>query len=90
MMSQFAQDIIAKGKPEWEMKGRQDGIQIGEQAGEKKGEAKLLTRQLQRRFGDLPSWASQKIADAELPTLEEWSLRILDATTLESVLADPS
>ncbi|MEO5354357.1 MAG: DUF4351 domain-containing protein [Magnetococcus sp. XQGC-1] len=49
-----------------------------------------MTRQLQRRFGDLPPWASQKIADAELSTLEEWSLRILDATTLESVLADPS
>ncbi|MBF0583193.1 MAG: DUF4351 domain-containing protein [Magnetococcales bacterium] len=48
------------------------------------------TRQLQRRFGDLPPWASQKIADAELSTLEEWSLRILDAPTLESVLADPS
>ena len=47
-------------------------------------------RLLQRRFGDLPTWASQKIADADLSTLEEWSLRILDATTLESVLADPS
>ena len=78
MMSQFAQDIIAKGKPEWL------------QTGEKAGEAKMLTRQLQRRFGDLPPWASQKIADADLSTLEEWSLRILDATTLESVLEDPS
>ncbi|MBF0582839.1 MAG: DUF4351 domain-containing protein [Magnetococcales bacterium] len=52
--------------------------------------ATILTRQLQRRFGDLPPWASQKIADAKLSTLEDWSLRILDATTLESVLADPS
>ena len=54
------------------------------------GKAEMLTHLLQRRFGDLPPWASQKIADAELSTLEEWSLRILDATTLESVLADPS
>ncbi|MEO5335172.1 MAG: Rpn family recombination-promoting nuclease/putative transposase [Magnetococcus sp. YQC-5] len=61
-----------------------------EQKGWQAGEAKMLTRLLQRRFGDLPHWASQKIADAELSTLEEWSLRILDATTLESVLADPS
>ncbi|MEO5351182.1 MAG: Rpn family recombination-promoting nuclease/putative transposase [Magnetococcus sp. YQC-3] len=82
MMSMFAQDMLAKG--------RQDGLLAGEQKGEKKGEAKMLTRQLQRRFGDLPPWASQKIADAELSTLEEWSLRILDAKTLESVLADPS
>ncbi|MBF0185417.1 MAG: Rpn family recombination-promoting nuclease/putative transposase [Magnetococcales bacterium] len=67
-----------------------EGAQIGEQTGEKKGEAKILTRQLQRRFGDLPPWANQKIADADLSTLEEWSLRILDAPTLEGVLADPS
>ena len=62
----------------------------GEREGKQEGEALMLTRQLQRRFGDLPAWASQKIADAELSTLGEWSLRILDATTLESVLADPS
>jgi predicted transposase/invertase (TIGR01784 family) len=62
----------------------------GKMEGRKEGKADTLTRLLQRRFGDLPTWASQKIADAELSTLEEWSLRILDATTLESVLADPS
>ncbi|MBF0096951.1 MAG: hypothetical protein HQM04_09070 [Magnetococcales bacterium] len=50
----------------------------------------MLTRLLQHRFGDLPPWASQKIANADLSTLEIWSLRILDAPTLESVLADPS
>ena len=73
-----------------EEKGRLIGIQIGEKKGRQEGKAEMLTRQLQRRFGDLPAWASQKIADAELSTLEEWSLRILDAPTIESVLADPS
>ncbi|WP_130471532.1 DUF4351 domain-containing protein [Candidatus Magnetaquicoccus inordinatus] len=58
--------------------------------GRHEGEAAILTRQLQRRFGNLPVWASEKIAKAEPSTLEEWSLRILDATTIESVLADPS
>ena len=52
--------------------------------------ASILTRLLQRRFDNLPSWASEKIAKAEPPLLEEWSLRILDAPTLESVLADLS
>ena len=60
------------------------------QEGEQKGKAEMLTRQLQRRFGDLPTWASEKIAKAEPPALEEWSLRILDAPTIESVLADLS
>ncbi|MBF0161864.1 MAG: Rpn family recombination-promoting nuclease/putative transposase [Magnetococcales bacterium] len=64
-----------------------EGEQKGEQKGRQEGKAEMLTRQLQRRFGDLPPWANQKIADAELSTLEEWSLRILDATTLESLLA---
>ncbi|MEO5350606.1 MAG: hypothetical protein H7836_13310 [Magnetococcus sp. YQC-3] len=44
----------------------------------------------QRRGGDLPTWANQKIAGAELSTLEEWSIRILDAPTLDNVLADPA
>ncbi|MEO5339062.1 MAG: Rpn family recombination-promoting nuclease/putative transposase [Magnetococcus sp. MYC-9] len=70
--------------------GRQEGIQIGEQSGEKKGKADTLTRQIQRRFGNLPAWATDKIAHATLATLEEWSFRILDATTLESVLSDSS
>ncbi len=83
---QYVTSVERKG----EERGRLAGIQIGRQEGEKEGEAKMLTRQLQRRFGDLPPWASQKIANADLSTLEEWSLRILDATTLESVLADPS
>jgi hypothetical protein len=58
--------------------------------GRQEGESAILVRQLQRRFGNLPAWASEKIAKAEPPALEEWSLRILDATTIESVLADPS
>ncbi|MEO5334417.1 MAG: DUF4351 domain-containing protein, partial [Magnetococcus sp. YQC-5] len=65
-----------------EERGRQDGIQIGE--------AKILTRQLQRRFGELPMWVNEKLAKADSPTLEEWGLRFVDATTLDSVFADKS
>ena len=79
-----------KGRQEGRQEGRQKGRQEGRQEGEQIGEAKILTRQLQRRFGDLPTWASDRIAKADLPSLEAWSLRILDAPTLESVLADPS
>ncbi|MEO5363893.1 MAG: Rpn family recombination-promoting nuclease/putative transposase [Magnetococcus sp. DMHC-8] len=78
------EEALREGREE----GRQEGIQIGEQSGEKRGKAGTLTRLLQRRFGDLPTWAGQKIADADLSTLEEWSLRLLDAPTLESVLGE--
>ena len=53
--------------------------------GEQQGEAKMLSRQLQRRFGDVPAWTREKIAKADLSTLEEWSLRFVDAQSLEDV-----
>ena len=67
---------------------KDEGRQEGEQKGERKGEAKMLTRMLQRRFGTVPEWASEKIAKAEFPSLEEWSLRIFDAQSLEDVFSD--
>ncbi len=66
------------------LEGRKEGIQIGEQ----KGEAKILTRLLQRRFGAVPDWANEKIAKATSQSLEEWSLRFIDAQSLEEVFAD--
>ncbi|MEO5347365.1 MAG: DUF4351 domain-containing protein [Magnetococcus sp. YQC-9] len=50
-------------------------------------EAAMLTRLLQRRFGNLPSWATERIAQADLATLEEWGLRILEVGSLDEVLA---
>ncbi|MBF0420104.1 MAG: DUF4351 domain-containing protein [Magnetococcales bacterium] len=58
------------------------------QEGEQIGEAKILTRQLQRRFGILPEWVREKIAKANQPSLEEWSLRFVDAQTLDDVFSD--
>ncbi len=80
MMSQFAQDVIAKGKPEWLRQGRQEGRQ--------EGEAALLLRLLARRFGPLPDWASGNVVRADLPTLETWTDRVLDARSLEDVFAE--
>ncbi len=85
-----ARGAAEQGRMEGKEKGRQEGRQEGEQIGEQKGKAEMLTNLLQRRFGDLPKWAKEKIAQAKPAALEEWSLRILDAPTLDSVLADPS
>lgn len=57
------------------------------QEGRQEGEAALLVRQLERRFGALPGWAKDRIASANTAALEEWGLRVLDATNLEDVLA---
>ena len=54
--------------------------------GRQQGEAALLLRQLERRFGALPGWASDRIAAADTAALEEWGLRVLDAGSLDDVL----
>ncbi len=58
------------------------------QEGEQKGEAKILMRLLQRRFGVVPDRVVEKIAKATSQTLEEWSLRFVDARSLEEIFAD--
>jgi predicted transposase/invertase (TIGR01784 family) len=77
-----------EGRKEGREEGRQDGIQIGEQKGRREERVAILSHLLRHRFGDMPQWASHKVATADLSTLEAWSLRILDAPTLESVLVD--
>ncbi|MEO5328425.1 MAG: hypothetical protein H7829_09285 [Magnetococcus sp. THC-1_WYH] len=62
-----------------------DGEQDGKRDGEKKGKAEMLTHLLQRRFGDLPTWAYESLSKADLSSLEEWSLRIFDARSLDEV-----
>ncbi|MEO5364166.1 MAG: DUF4351 domain-containing protein, partial [Magnetococcus sp. DMHC-8] len=70
--------------------GKMEGRKEGRQEGEQIGEAKILTRQLQSRFGDLPIWVNERISKADPPALEEWGIRVLDATTLDGVFADKS
>ncbi|MEO5330647.1 MAG: Rpn family recombination-promoting nuclease/putative transposase [Magnetococcus sp. YQC-5] len=76
------------GKWEGKKEGRQEGIEEGRKDGIQIGEAKILARLLQRRFGNLPAWVNEKMAKAELPALEDWSLRIFDAQSLDEVFVD--
>ena len=62
----------------------QEMILVSEQ---KNKAATILTRLLQHHFGDLPAWVQDKIAKAELSVLEEWTLRFVDAHTLEDLFA---
>ena len=78
--------MLQENMKAWRAKQQQEWLHTGE----KKGEAKMLMHQLQRRFGAVPAWVSEKIAKAEPSSLEEWGLRILDAQSLDGVFADPS
>jgi hypothetical protein len=74
-------------RQEGEQRAEQRGEQKGRQEGRQEGEAALLLRQLERRFGALPDWARDRIASADTAALEDWGLRVLDAASLEDVLA---
>ena len=67
---------IAKGRLEGHLEGRLEG------------ESKLLRKQLERRFGTLPAWASDKLNSATEKDLEFWAETVLSATCLEAVFED--
>ena len=77
---------------EWKAEGRAEGMAEGMAEGEAKGRrlgmAETLKNLAQRRFGDLPDWALDRIDRADVDTLERWTYRILDATALDDVFRD--
>jgi hypothetical protein len=77
----------------WKEEGLQAGLETGRQRGlqegQQRGKAALLLRQIQRRFGTLPAWVTDQVLAADIATLDEWGLRILDANRLEDVVGKP-
>jgi predicted transposase YdaD len=71
-----------RGLEEGEEKGRREG----EERGRKEGELNLLRRQVEKRFGTLPSWAEERLAAKPVAELEELGLRLLDAVSVEELL----
>ena len=63
--------------------GRQQGIQQGIQQG--RG---MLVRILTHRFGPLPDWATQQLSSASPEQLDRWAERVLEAETIQGVLAE--
>ena len=67
---------IAKGRETWQRQGQQVGM------------GNLLLGQLQARFGELAEDLADRIREADIETLQRWSLRLLTAATIDDVLAD--
>jgi hypothetical protein len=53
--------------------------------GIQRGKAEMLTELLTERFGMLPDWASQRLAEAQEPDFTIWAKRVLAAKTLDEV-----
>ena len=63
----------------------QAGYERGLAEGEARGEAKALTRLLEMRFGAVSIRLRQRITAADLPSLEIWFDRAIQALDLHSV-----
>jgi flagellar biosynthesis/type III secretory pathway protein FliH len=68
--------------------GMQAGMQQGMQQGRVVGKIQLLERQLQLRFGELPDWVHERLAQAEENELGHWTDAVLSAVSLESMFSD--
>lgn len=58
---------------------------MGIEKGRQEGQILVLTRLLTRRFGPLPGWVPERLAQASSEELEQWVERVLDAQRLEEV-----
>ncbi|MFE8032998.1 Rpn family recombination-promoting nuclease/putative transposase [Thiohalocapsa marina] len=78
--------MLAENIQNWIRNERQEGHQEGRQEGESLALQRVLSRQIQLKFGALPDWAEQRLAQATLQQLEDWSAAILFADSIEALL----
>jgi len=50
------------------------------------GELTILRRQIEKRFGAIPTWAEERLTGRSAADLEELSVRVLDAESIEDLL----
>lgn len=65
--------------------GLEQGLEQGLQQGIQQGSLSVLQRQIQKRFGTLPEWAESRLASLSITELDDLSVRILDAKSLEDL-----
>ena len=65
--------------------GLEEGRQEGRQEGKLEGASTLLETLLQSKFGPIPDWAADHIAQADVESLRRWARNVLDAERIERV-----
>ena len=66
-------------------KGMEKGMEKGRVEGIVEGQSLFLKKLLERRFGALPQWATERLTRATEHELETWADAILTAPTLEAL-----
>lgn len=85
--AQWKKEGIRAGRKLGMQEGLQKGLERGLKQGQTEGQAAVLSRLLERRFGPLSDATRQRIASAKNRQLERWSLRLLDAASIDDVFA---
>jgi Domain of unknown function (DUF4351) len=62
----------------------------GLEEGKLEGESQILRGLIERRFGQIPKWAEERLAARSAAELEALSFRILDAASIEELLPKKS
>ena len=67
-------------------RGLEEGKLEGKQEGKLEGELTILRRLIEKRFGPIPRWAEERLASRSAAELEDLSVRVLDAQSMEDLL----
>jgi hypothetical protein len=62
------------------------GLQEGRQEGKQEGELNLFRHLLVKRFGPIPAWAEQRLAQCPVDEIERLGERFFDVSSLEELL----
>lgn len=66
--------------------GMEKGVEQGLQQGMHQGVESMLRKQIRMKYGAIPAWAEQQLAEASDAQLDEWVERILVSDSLEALL----
>ena len=79
--------LTEKWKAEGLAKGQAEGLAKGQAEGLAEGQARSLLLQMGRRFGPVAEPMRERVAGASSAELDAWLIRILDAGSVDEVLA---
>jgi hypothetical protein len=80
-------DVIGPAMRKSRKEGLQQGLQQGLHKGLQEGELTILRRLIAKRFGPLPARLDKKLAKLPRRALEDLSLRLFDAKTIDELFA---
>ena len=79
--------MLADRIPQWIHEGELRGEVRGEARGKVKGEANTLLKQLNLKFGTVPTWVEQQVTSANKTQLDNWVELILTANSIEEMFS---